>query len=64
MVLPASEVHLVASQVNIRVREHAADLLEELAHEVVSGVQDGIDWPVRAGGSGPSVTGREQIFLA
>lgn len=63
-VSPACEVHLITSQVNVAIGEHGADLREELSHEVVRGVQDGIHWPERARGFGPRVTGCEKIFLA
>lgn len=62
--LPAVEVDLVAPQVDVGVGEHAADLLEELAHEVVRGVQDGVHWAEGAGGFVSRVTRREQVFLA
>lgn len=61
---PAREVHLVASQVDIGVGEHGADILEELSHEVVRGVQDGVHRSEGAGGFGARVTRCEQIFLA
>ena len=63
-VSPAGEVHLITSQVNVGVGEHGADLLKELAHEVVGGVQDGVHWSEGAGGFGARVTRREQIGLA
>lgn len=42
VVLPAGEVHLVATQVDVGVWKHGADFLEEQAHEVVRGVQNGV----------------------
>ena len=62
-VLPAAEVHLITSQVDVAVGEHGADLLEELAHEVVRGVQDGVHRAEGAGRFGARVTGCEQISL-
>lgn len=50
IVLPAGEVHLVATQVDVGVREHGADLLEERAHEVVRGVDNGVHGSEAAGG--------------
>lgn len=49
-ILPAGEVHLVATQVDVGVWEHGADLLEERAHEVVGGVQNGVHGSEAAGG--------------
>lgn len=48
---------------DVGVGEDGADLGEELLHEVVGGVQDGVDWAEGAGGFGAGVTGSEQIFL-
>lgn len=64
VVLPAGEVHLVATQVDVGVWEHRADLLEERAHEVVCGVQNGVHGSEAAGGGWPRVTRCEQIRLA
>lgn len=63
-VSPAAEVHLITPQVNVGIREHSADLLEEMAHEVIRGVQDGVHWSEGARGFGARVTGCEQIRLA
>lgn len=62
-VLPAVEVHLVPPQVDVGVGEHGADLLEELAHEVIGGVQDGVHWAEGARGFGARVTRGEKVFL-
>lgn len=42
IVLPAGEVHLIATQVDVGVGEHGADLLEERFHEVICGVHNGV----------------------
>ena len=63
-VSPAGEVHLVTSQMNVGIREHVADLLEELLHEVIRGVQNGVDGSEGARRRGARVTGCEQICLA
>lgn len=63
-VSPAAEVHLIASQMNISIGKHCADLLKELAHEVIRGIQDGVHWSKGARGFGARVTGCEQICLA
>lgn len=63
-VSPAGEVHLITSQMNVGIREHSADLLEELLHKVICGVQNGVDWSEGARGFGAGVTGCEQICLA
>lgn len=62
-VLPAGEVHLITPQMNISIREDGADLLEELPHEIISGVQDGVHWSEGARGLGAGITGCEQICL-
>lgn len=62
-VSPAAEVHLVAPQVNVGVREHCADLLEQLAHEHIGGVEDGVDRSEGSGGAGPGVARSEQVPL-
>ena len=49
---------------NVGVGEHLADLLEEQVHEVVRGVQDGVDRPEGARGSGAGVTRRQQVLLS
>ena len=46
------------------VGEHLADLLEEQGHEVVGGVQDGVDRPEGAGGGGAGVTQSQQVLLS
>lgn len=61
---PAGEVHLVSTQVDVGVGEHDADLLEELGHELVGAVQDGVDWSEGAGGFGARVAGCEKVRLA
>lgn len=61
---PAGEVHLITPQVNVGVGEHGADLLKELGHELVRGVQDGVHRSKGAGGFGAGETGCEQIQLA
>lgn len=48
---------------NVGIREHGADLLEELRHEIIRGVQDGVDRSEGARGRGARVTGCEQIRL-
>lgn len=63
-VLPAGEVHLIAPQVNIGIREHSADLLEEQSHEVIRGVQNGVHRSEGAREAGARVTRCEQIHLA
>lgn len=50
IVLPAGEVHLIATQVDVGVGEHGADLLEERFHEVICGVQNGVHGSKAAGG--------------
>lgn len=64
LVSPAGEVHLIAPQVNIAIREHSADLLKELGHEGICRVQDGVHWSKASRRLRSRVTGREQIFLA
>ena len=43
---PAAERDLVATQVNVLVREHLGQLLHETFQEVKGGVAGGVDWPV------------------
>lgn len=63
-VSPAGKVHLITPQMNVGIREHSADLLEELVHEVICCVQDGVHWSKGARGFGARVTGCKQILLA
>lgn len=62
-VSPAGEVDLITPQVNVGVGEHDADLLEELLHEFICSVQNGIYWPEGARWFGAGVTRCEQIRL-
>lgn len=64
IVLPAGEVHLIATQVDVGVGEHGADLLEERFHEVICGVQNGVDGSKAPGGGWPRVARCEQVLLA
>lgn len=62
-VSPAAEVDLVSSQMDVGIREHCADFLEEHAHKVIGCVEHGVDRSERTRGAGSRVTGGQQVLL-
>ena len=53
--IPAGEINLISSKVQVKVWENSADLQEECAHELVGVVESRIHWPKGARGVRPRV---------